>query len=101
MTDTARLLDKFQAITLEMRSSRPYVKKKAEREFPVIVDQIRVQQDLLVGRLNDGFRWTQDNPNDPRFGEYEDVWIGLLHEYELLCDRVPVQHETIPMLLSS
>lgn len=46
------------------------------------------ERDALAKRLDDGWRWLDAHPRDPRHGRHEDRWIGWLGDYQRLHDAV-------------
>lgn len=97
MTDGQKLLADLGDAKLRVQVGSPYQKKKAERDIELVTDRIRAYESHLEERMDDGYAWIEANKNHPKWEEFEDVWINLLHEYEELCNVIPQQYESVQM----
>ena len=56
---------------------------------PIQIDELRHRRTALERRLEDGFIRIEEAEVEGRdIGAWEEFWISLLREYELVCDEL-------------
>jgi hypothetical protein len=82
-------IDRFLRAAKNAGAAQDEHQKRATRGFLINrALNLRAQRDDLRLKMDAGWDWLQQHPDDPAFARNEDLWLGWKTDYETICDAL-------------